>query len=186
MRSTTVLAILSAVPAMAAKQARRLDENKFASVDELININRHIGGAGLRGTASARQNTLIDWLDTQLQGIPGMVLSYNSLNLTRWEPKGDSLYGSASLKIQIPGACSSALDVAGSTPYTRLTNGEPVNAELLYVPETQNIASVNATNKIVIRDVTFDSIPFPLLFAISNYRTPDMSSLANESYSRYV
>ncbi|KAJ3486201.1 hypothetical protein NLG97_g6664 [Lecanicillium saksenae] len=179
------VAVLSVVlPALAVKQSRRIDEHRFASVDELFNINRHIGGAGLRGTASSRQNALIEWLDKQLQGIDGVKLTYNSLNLVRWEPRGDNLYGSASLKVHIPGACSSALDVAGATPYTRLTNGEPVTAEMLYIPETKKITSFNATNKIVIRDVTFDSVPFPLLFAISNYRTPDMSSLANASYAR--
>lgn len=169
-----------------ANPPRRIDDNNFASVDELFEINQHIGGTSLRGTASSRQNTLIDWLDGQLQQIPNLELSYNSFNLTRWEPQYDNLHKSASLKIHIPRACSNALNVAGAIPYTRLTNGNSVKAELIYVPQETKIPSVNLTNKIVIRDVTSQSIPYAFFSAASDFQTADLGSLVNETYSRYV
>lgn len=185
-RTGFVALVLVTLPMLAVSKPRRIDESIFPTVKELFEINQHIGGAGLRGTASARQNRLIDWLDVQLGQIPGLELSYNSLNLVKWEPKASNLYGSASLKIQAPGACSNALDVAGAMPYTRPTNGEAVTAELLYIPQDKDISTVNATNKIVIRDVSFQSVPFPLLLALSNYHTPDLGKLVNQSYARYV
>lgn len=178
--------LLSTVAALAKSKTRRIDEASFASVEELFEINQHVGGAGLRGTASARQNTLIDWLDGQLQQIPGLELSYSSVNLTRWVPQHNDLHRAASLKLHAPGACPNALDVAGAMPYTRVTNGNPIKAELLYLPPGRAISSVNATNKIIVRDVAFQSVPFPFLFAVSNFRTADMDSLANDSYARYV
>ncbi len=138
----------------------------------------------MRGTASEKQNVLIDWLDGQLKHIPGLQMSYTSINLTRWEPQHDDLHESATLRLHAPGACSKLLDVAGAMPYTRVTNGEPIKAELIYIPQETEISSVNATNKIIIRDVSFQSIPFPMLFAVSNFRTEDMDSLTNESYAR--
>lgn len=178
--------VFSALPALATSKTRRIDETSFASADELFEINQHIGGAGLRGTASARQNTLIDWVDGQLRKIPDLELSYSSVNLTRWTPQNEELHGAGSLKLHVPGACTNALDVAGAMPYTRVTNGKPIKAELMYVPPGRKISSVNATNKIVIRDIAYQSVPFPLLFAVSNFRTADMDSLANDSYARYV
>ncbi|OAA76212.1 hypothetical protein LEL_05896 [Akanthomyces lecanii RCEF 1005] len=176
--------LLSAVPALGTSASRRIDEKGFASAKELLAINQHIGGAGLRGTASARQNALIDWLDGQLRQVPGLALSYNSFNLTRWEPQQDNLGESASLKLLYPGACSNTLTVAGAVPYTGVTNGDPVKAELLYVPQGTKLSTVNAANKIVIRDVAFQSVPFPLLFAVSNFRTADLDSVAKGNYSR--
>lgn len=178
--------LLNALPALGSPTSRRVDEMSFATAEELFAINQHIGGSGLRGTASARQNVLIDWLDGQLRQVPGLDLSYSSFNLTRWEPHHDSLGESASLKLLYPGACSSTLNVAGAIPYTRVTNGDPVKAELLYVPPEKKLSTVNATNKIVIRDVAFQSVPFPLLFAVSNFRTADLDSAAKGNYSRYV
>ncbi len=178
--------LLSALPALGTSATRRIDEKSFATAEELLAINQHIGGAGLRGTASARQNALIDWLDGQLRQVPGLELSYNSFNLTKWEPQQDSLGESASLRLLFPGACSNTLSVAGAIPYSRVTNGDPVKAELLYVPQGTKLSTVNATNKIVIRDVAFQSVPFPLLFAVSNFRTADLDSMAKGNYSRYV
>ncbi|KAM3486518.1 hypothetical protein MY8738_000384 [Beauveria namnaoensis] len=177
--------LLIALPALGTSTSRRVDEESFASAKELFAINQHIGGAGLRGTASARQNALIDWLDGQLQQVPGLDLSYNSFDLTRWEPQQDNLGESASLKLLYPGACSNTkLSVAGAMPYTRLTNGNPVKAELLYVAQGTKLSTVNATNKIVIRNVAFQSVPFSLLFAVSNFQTADLDSVAKCNYSR--
>ncbi|KAM3530762.1 hypothetical protein NHJ13051_001202 [Beauveria bassiana] len=69
-------------------------------------------------------------------------------------------------------------------PYTRVTNGNPVKAELLYVAQGTKLSTVNATNKIVIRDVAFQSVPFSLLFAVSNFQTADLDSVAKGNYSR--
>ncbi|KAK3191718.1 hypothetical protein K4F52_002142 [Lecanicillium sp. MT-2017a] len=159
-------------------------DDSFASVDDLYKINQHIGGAGLRGTASERQNVHVEWLDGQLKEIPGLQMSYNSINLTKWEPQSGDLHDSATLRIHAPGACSKELDVAGAMPYTRLTNGDPIKAGLLCIPQETEISSVNATNKIIIRDVSYESIPFSLLFALSTFRTEDMDKLANERYAR--
>ncbi|KAM3539183.1 hypothetical protein ARSEF1564_007905 [Beauveria bassiana] len=177
--------LLIALPALGTSTFRRIDEESFASAKELFAINQHIGGAGLRGTASARQNALIDWLDGQLRQVSGLDLSYNSFNLTRWEPQQDNLGEYASLKLLYPGMCShTTLSVAGAMPYTRVTNGNPVKAELLYVAQGTKLSTVNATNKIVIRDVAFQSVPFSLLFAASNFQTADLDSVAKGNYSR--
>lgn len=184
-RSITFLAtLLLGATALKISHTRRSVDDSFASVDDLYKINQHIGGAGLRGTASERQNVLVEWLDGQLKEIPGLQMSYNSINLTKWEPQSGDLHDSATLRIHAPGACSKELDVAGAMPYTQLTNGDPIKAELLYIPQETEISSVNATNKIIIRDVSYESIPFSLLFALSTFRTEDMDKLANERYAR--
>lgn len=176
--------VASTVPASACTKPRRVDSNTFASIDELVQINKHIGGAGLRGTASSKQNILIEWLNSQLAQIPGVRLQHSSFNLTKWEPQNDSLEEAATLKLSYPDACPARIDVAGAIPYTRLTNGKPVTGQLLYVPQGKNMSAVDAKNKIIIRDVSWDSVPYSILFAISNYRSNDTDSLRSGNYSR--
>ncbi|MBP2320329.1 hypothetical protein JOF56_000714 [Kibdelosporangium banguiense] len=122
-----------------------VDENAFASQAELQRMNATIAGFGLRTTASAAHRGLINWLERNVERVPGIRVSSRSFQIRRWQPLAGDLTAAGHLF-----AAHQRIKVAGAIPYTLPTLGS--DGQLVYLPSAEPITAANSAGKVVLRD----------------------------------
>jgi hypothetical protein len=181
--------LLLSAHALASTIAGGSAKNKkleFPTVEQFREVATVVGALGLRTPASPRHNILVDYLLAQLAFIEPLEITTQDFPIRKWQTLNDStLLESGSLSIRAPNSLTKNVPIVGAIPWTRPTNGQRVNAPLVYVPQEVNLTTANVTGRIVVRDFgPVANIPFPQFFGLSYYRSNDTNSLANTSYSR--
>ena len=158
----------------------------FPPVEDFRDIATVVGVLGLRTPASPRHNILIDYLLAQLAYIEPLEITTTEYPIRKWQTLNDSTL-SQSGKLSIHGAnlSTQGIPIIGAIPWTLPTDGEPIHAPLVYVPQSVNLTTANVTGKIVLRDFgPTSAVPYQLLFKLGMYRSNDTEALSNNSYDR--
>lgn len=168
-RAVALLALtvgaLSAAPAIASAAdpcPTRVDASTFTSEAALKSLNEIEASYGQRPTASTSQTQFIDWLEGQMQAIPGITTSSLNYDVDRWDAQPATL--------QVGGT---DVQLSGPVPYTATTGSGGVTAPLVYLPASTAITAANSAGKIVVRDLPTVSVPnlvfYPIMFGFSMY-----------------
>lgn len=114
---------------------------------------------GTRPTGSPAHAAYLDWVEDQIGSVPGLEMSALPYEIDRW----DDLSATVQIGTQ-------DIPVAAAIPFT---NAADVTAPLAYLPDGTNITAANASGKIVIRDLPWNSVPnllfYPLMLGYSMY-----------------
>ena len=152
-----------------------IDPAAFASEDVLRAGNQVEADFGERPTASPNHEAFIDWVDGQLNTIPGLQRDDIPITIDRQLETG------ASLSVNTTGGPVS-FPVAGAVPYSLATDA---SAPLVHVPTGTAINTVDVAGKIVVRDSPPGTIPNALFFAVGYYvHDPDLSFDHAGNYER--
>lgn len=161
---TLAIGGFAAAPAIADADLcpTRVDPAAFTSEAGLKGLNEIEASYGPRPTASASQTQFVDWLEGQMQAIPGVSTSSLNYDVDRWDAQPATL--------QVGGT---NVPLAGPVPYTATTGSGGVTAPLVYLPASTAITAANSAGKIVVRDLPTVSVPnlvfYPPLFGFSMY-----------------
>ncbi|WP_037253617.1 PA domain-containing protein [Kibdelosporangium aridum] len=137
----TVTAAANAAPEPGC--ATVIDSTAFTSEAELRQMNATIAGFGLRTTASPAHRRLVDWLEREVQRMPGIKTRSQTSKIRRWLPVTGDLASTGLLFVG-----HERILLAGAIPYTAPTLSS--SGELVYL--TDPITAANARGKVVIRD----------------------------------
>jgi len=152
-----------------------IDPAAFASEDVLRAGNQVEADFGERPTASPNHEAFIDWVDGQLNTIPGLQRDDIPITIDRQLETG------ASLSVNTTGGPVS-FPVAGAVPYSLATDA---SAPLVHVPTGTAINTVDVAGRIVVRDSPPGTIPNALFFAVGYYvHDPDLSFDHAGNYER--
>lgn len=157
-----------------------IDPASFATADDLRDLNAKIAGFGLRSTASAEHESMIDWVEDSMRALPGVAIDSDDYQIKRWQPSplasdgpGRDLVAAGKLAVLQPDAAPEVLRTAGAVPYSLPTGEEGRTAPLVYLPPGTAITPENSKGRIVIRDVQSPAVPYATFAAFSHYMTPD-------------
>lgn len=174
----------SAGPAAGCPES--IDPASFATADDLRELNAKIAGFGLRSTASAEHESMIDWVEDSMRALPGVEIASDEYQIKRWQPSplatdgpGRDLVAAGKLAVLQPDAAPEVLRTAGAVPYSLPTGDEGRAAPLVYLPPGTPITPENAKGRIVIRDVQSPAVPYATFAAFSHYMTPDFPLAGN-------
>ncbi|TIA28191.1 hypothetical protein D6C78_10858 [Aureobasidium pullulans] len=145
-----------------------IDAARFASTHKIEDLVNQVCEGGLRLPGSPGHLKTVDYIRRQLRQIPGLQLSETNFTLANWQPKKNSMYESAQLKVD-----GKKVEVVGSIAYSLPTNDSALSGPLLYIPASANIADYNITGKVVLRDYPFLDIPTSLFSNAAYYYSPD-------------
>ncbi|KQU45918.1 hypothetical protein ASG84_11515 [Rhodococcus sp. Leaf278] len=166
-------------PELPSTCPKAIDPANFDPAD-LEEMTSNLAGFGVRTTGSDAHNNAIDYFERNLDAIPGITTRSDSYDIQRWQPRPASTTGAgrdmtSAGKISVPGpdGTSATLPIAGVVPYSAGTSDAGTTAPLVYLPAGTAITPENSRGRIVVRDVTYPSIPNPLVKALSYYTSPD-------------
>ena len=123
---SSLLATAGAQNATAYSPTTTVDSARFASSAEVRHLVNKIcgGGGGLRLPGSEAHLAVVDFIECQLDGIPGITTTRSDFELDNWSPSGNSMYQAARFKIG-----DKKVDVVGAMAYTLPTNGSYVSGK---------------------------------------------------------
>jgi hypothetical protein len=142
----------AAAPAAAARCPRVADAADLSSVAQLRRWNAAMARFGQRPTGSRNHIRFVNWLERELDGIPGVRTRSIWHHINRWEAR------SASLGVDL-GAGEHDIPPAAPVPYSKATPPSGVVAPLVFVPLDTPITAANAAGKIVVRDLPGGELP---------------------------
>jgi hypothetical protein len=167
-----------------------VDAASFATTARFEQRVSRIADFGLRMPASREHDNMLDWLDDELTGIPGLQVRSDPYRMTRWLPTtasrelpGLDLGRAGSLTVQRKGK-DRRIPTAGALAYSKPTRARGVAGKVVYLPEGTAITPENSQGKIVLRDVPSAPLPYAALVALSHYVSPDLLEKATGSYDR--
>ena len=168
--SSTAPAAVAAAPVLRTDCEAQVVPASFPSSDDLWHLEAQQAGYGMRSTASPQHQAYINWLQQQIQSLPGMSVQSIPYQMSRWTELSTSLEAGPN------GTPSSSVPVSGPVPYAAPTSAAPGSGPMLYVPASQSISQVDVSGKIVLRDITASSVPNIEAMALSWWvYDPDLS-----------
>lgn len=159
-----------------------IDEAAFPGEDEIRHILERIGSAGPRTTGNEVHNNLINWLEQELQKLPGLNIRSDKYEILRWQTRPGHLLKDAGKLKAFTASGDHSIPVCGAVPFSKVATSQP--SPLVYLPGRKAITEQNAKGKIVLRDFPMHSMPYPLVFLLSHSRTPDFKKDLFSSYNR--
>ncbi|KAM0543292.1 hypothetical protein ACHAPJ_012376 [Fusarium lateritium] len=177
--SKLLLAIgIAFMPLVSSKSSlRSVDSSKFPPVHEIKHLVSKVCDGGLRLPGSPHHKKVVDFIECQLSGMPGLKVEKSHFEIAGWQPDGNSLYGAARFKIG-----NERFDVVSAMGYCLPTNGSYISGQLMYVPNNVALSGVNVKGRIVVRDYNLLPIPEALIQSGSYYASPDTTT--NGTYTR--
>jgi hypothetical protein len=137
----TAAALTLPAAASAAGCPRSTDVGDFASERTLKSMNKRQADFGARPTGSDAQAGFVEWIEDELDEIPGLSTKSEPIRLTRWDAKSATL--------TVSGA---PLEIAAPVPYSKATGTSGVTAPLTRLEADAPITRENASGKIVVLD----------------------------------
>lgn len=166
--------LLSFQPSVGTKG---IDASTFPPVNEFRRILNKIGNAGPRTTGSEAHNNLINWIENELQTIPGIQISCDEYEILRWQTP--SLKDAAVLTVD-----GERVDIAGVVPFSKPTGSESKGGEIVYLPHGTAITEGNSKGKIILRDMPKRVLPYAGIIYLSHSTTVDMNADVLSGYDR--
>lgn len=159
-----------------------VDEDAFASPDELRDLLAEFNAFGLRSPGSEAHEASIDWLAAQLEEVPGMEVEWDEYEIDRWQPtteaEGDTpgrdLAAAGGLTIAGDGGAEEPVEVIGAVPFSLPTGDEGATGPLVHIGPDEEITAANAAGKIVVREIEHSSIPAAVFETIGHHVTDDI------------
>lgn len=154
-----------------------VDDQTFATEEQLQGWCDRLGGAGLRGTGSPAHEAVIAWIEEELAGIPGFAVRSEPVEVLGWQPLPDGDLARAG-RLEVDGA---PVPVAGAVPYSR-----PVAQEgpLVVLPRAEPITAENAAGRVVVRDFPLIPVPYDALLGLADHASPDCEALRGRTWDR--
>ena len=165
------------VPAEVAECPSRVDAALFESSEQLYDAHRFLDTLKSRPTGSPSHTAFVDYIDAELDKIPGLERRETVYTINHWLESGASLEAGA--------APMSAIPVSGSVPYSQVTTAEGVSAPLVYVPQDVDISTVDVAGKIILREAQTGSIPRAVFAALSWWIYDPGQTLLLETLDNY-
>jgi hypothetical protein len=146
---TCALLSLPAAASAAARCPDVVDPADFASAATLKKMDAFEGSLGARPTASPAQNRFIDWLEQQMDAIPGVKSRSLPYRVQRWD--------ASKVALALDGVDT---PIASGVPYAKPTGAAGVTAPVVVIPADRPITAAEAAGKIVVRDSLPGSVPY--------------------------
>lgn len=135
-----------------------------------------------RPTASPTAHAYVDWLQAELEAIPGIrrgAIDVHETDIDRWIERD------ASLRVRAGPGRPIDVPLARSVPYTESTGPRGVRAPLTYVPPETALSEADIEGKLVVREVLPESVPIAAFYANAYYvHDPDASINPANDYER--
>lgn len=154
-RRTIALAVgalaltLTASAEAAMRCPSAVNASAFASTSTLRQMNAFEGSLGARPTASPAQTRFVDWLERQMDAIPGVRTRSLPYAVQRWDASGAAL--------SVDGR---DLPIASVVPYAQPTPAAGLTAPVVVIAADRDITAAEAAGKIVVRDWVPGTVPY--------------------------
>jgi hypothetical protein len=159
-----------------------IDESTFPDEGELQRILDRLGNAGSRTTGSKPHNDFINWIENELENIPGLSIRTDEYDILRWQTVGGaSLKNSGHLSVLVAGKQQN-IPIAGVVPFSLSTPGQ--SGELVYLAKNIPITEANAKGKIILRELPAQPVPYSMIFLPSYSKTVDLNADSLSIYDR--
>lgn len=156
-----------------------IDESKFADSSELRRTLTRLGAAGPRTTGSQTHNELIDWLEQELRGIPGLHITSDEYQIRRWRTVNE---GSLKDAGQLTLGKDHIVPIAGVVPFSMVTTGQ--GGPMVYLPSSVPITAANSNGKVILRDFPSGAIPYSIIYLPSYSKTTDVNEDLLSTFDR--
>jgi hypothetical protein len=118
-----------------------VDASAFSTTAQLRSLNAYEGSLGARPTASPAQARFVDWLQRQMDAIPGVRTRSLPYTVQRWD--------ASRVTLSVDGQDT---PIASVVPYAQPTPPAGVTAPVVSIPSDREITAAEAAGKIVVRD----------------------------------